>query len=248
MNFRTSLLIAACLHTCLSPSASAATIGQLGVLDSITGLAPGAQYRLVFVTSTAIPLGAASSTNIGDYDTIVQNYANAAGYGSVTWKVIGSTAAVDAIDHTGTNPATNGAGVPIYLFDGITLFAANNTDLWNGSALVSTGLYQGIRFDENGNATTLSRAWTGTLGLGGTEVQPTGTNFGALGATDGTVTVGATAPANNFNWGNVFQENPATFSAGLYGISEILTVPVPEPGSLTLLGLAGLCALRRRRP
>ena len=228
MSFRTTLVVAVGLCLGLSQSASADPIGQLGVLDSSTGLAPGDQYRLVFVTSTAIPRGAANSTNIADYDALVQGYANTAGYGSVTWSVIGSTAAVDAIDHTGTNPATNGAGVPIYLFDGMTLFAADNTDLWNGSALISAGVYQGINIDENGNATTLGRAWTGTLGLGGTEVQPGGTNPGALGATDGTVTVGNAAPANNFNWGNVFQYDPDTFDAGLYGISEVLTVPVPK--------------------
>ena len=95
-------------------------------------LAPGDQYRLVFVTSTTRD---ATSSNIGDYNTFVTNAAAAvtelAALGT-TWSAIGSTATVDARDNTGTNPFSDGAGVRIYDLLG-TKVADTNSDLWDGS-------------------------------------------------------------------------------------------------------------------
>ena len=81
-------------------SSNAALIGQLGVLDLTAngGINPatsspwqlGDQYRFAFVTSTTRN---ATSTVIADYNTFVQNAANASSLGlsGATWKVIGST-------------------------------------------------------------------------------------------------------------------------------------------------------------
>jgi hypothetical protein len=115
-------------------------------------LAPGAQYRLVFVTDGTRD---ATSFDINDYNTFVTTQArggtpaidtaldlalNAAGFNpnTITWKAIastqtgGSSTGVDARDNTGTNPSST--GVSIYLIDG-TPVANNNTDLWDGSIL-----------------------------------------------------------------------------------------------------------------
>ncbi len=55
-------------------------------------LAPGTQYRIVFITSTSRD---AQSTLIADYNTFVNNAANAGGSLlqplMATWSVIGST-------------------------------------------------------------------------------------------------------------------------------------------------------------
>jgi len=72
-------------------------------------------YRLAFITST--DPGATLST-IEEYNALVQGLADAAGIGGdIEWFVIGSTDLVDARDNTGTNPAVDGVGVPIYLVD-----------------------------------------------------------------------------------------------------------------------------------
>ena len=76
----------------------------LGVAGSVsaapvtapTGLSPGEQYRLAFMTST---LSTATATDIATYNTFVTNVANSvtelADLGT-TWTAIASTATVDA--------------------------------------------------------------------------------------------------------------------------------------------------------
>lgn len=214
---------------------NAATIGQLGVLDSSTGLVAGQQYRLAFVTSTGTPF---TSSDIGFYNTFAQTIAtNAnANYGTVSWKIIGSTQAVDARDNTGTNPNIS-TGVPIFLMDGITKIADNNADLWDGS------LDNALSLDENGAAATgnAGRVLTGSL-ADGTESDgsqylgnPTQVRSGGLANT-------------NSLWMRIFTENPngGLSSQAIYAMSDVLTV-VPEPSSLALLGLGGLMIARRRR-
>ena len=96
---------------------------------TLPNLTPGSQFRYVFVTSGTRN---ATSTNIADYNTFVNN---AASTGSSTstipgaWTVIGSTATVNARDNTAT---TGTGGVPIYRLDG-ALVANNYSDLWDGS-------------------------------------------------------------------------------------------------------------------
>ena len=97
------------------------------------GLNPGDEYRLAFVTSTTRD---ATSTDIAVYNAFVTAAANtqaellALG---TTWTAIASTFTVDARDNTATNPIEDGAGVPIYLLDGLTKIADNYSDLWDSS-------------------------------------------------------------------------------------------------------------------
>ena len=113
---------------------------QVGVLDPYLangGINPatgqpwaeGDTYRLIFVTSGTT---ACNSSNIATYNAFVQGLANAAGLGGATWKVVGSTATVDARDNTHTNPGVDGAGEPIVRMDGTFVIANNYADLWNG--------------------------------------------------------------------------------------------------------------------
>ena len=81
------------------------------VLDTPAGLAPGAQFRIVFVTTDKVD---AISSDISTYDHFVQAQAGGATYNGVTvnWQAIGSTAGVNAIDHIGQSE------VPVYLVTG----------------------------------------------------------------------------------------------------------------------------------
>lgn len=250
----------------------AAVIGQLGVLQSsangginpATGVAwaAGDTYRLVFVTSTTTT---ATSTDIADYNAFVQGVANAAGLGSVTWRAVGSTATVAARDNTGTNPSS-GTGVSIILMNGTTVIADNNADLWGGIDVTLVGAgppsgtgpltgdlaidhARGIYLDENGNDLGADdRVFTGTLGDGTASGEPLGAvgnvSTGSMGSSFGALFWGwnngeSTRWTEDFSFDGTEQQE-------MYAISNILTV-IPEPSSITLLGLAGLALLVRRR-
>ena len=91
-------------------------------------LSPGDSYRLIF-TSSQLRDGISSDINV--YNIFVQTVADAVPELSelgTTWRVIGSTASVNAIDNT----ATTGVGVPVYRLDGVRV-ADNYTDLWDSS-------------------------------------------------------------------------------------------------------------------
>ena len=96
-----------------------------------SGLGPGDQFRLLFVTSTTRD---ASSTDIADYNDFVQDAA-AAGHAAIQpysagFRAVASTSAEDARDNT----STTGTGVPIYwLGQGITKVADDYADFYDGS-------------------------------------------------------------------------------------------------------------------
>ncbi|GCL53110.1 hypothetical protein NIES3806_04400 [Microcystis aeruginosa NIES-3806] len=231
--------------------ALAATLGTAGAAQAALvvvppGLAPGAQYRLVFVTEGKRD---ATSTDIDDYNTFVTNQvtgsalANAlSGAGlTTTWKAIGSTASVAARDNTGTNPSST--GVPIYLINGNKV-ANNNADLWDGS------IQTAINITQNDSAAGSQVVFTGTEKDGTMEAQ-----F-VLGS-GGNVYWGFSGDTG-YEW-IWFSNSLGTGNLYFYGMSGVLTVPgnqpepvtVPEPTSLlgyiTLGGLMLGGAVRKAR-
>ena len=83
-------------------------------------LSGGDQFRLLFTTHTGSR--APNSTDIGDYNTYVQSQANA-GHQAIRpyssgFRVVGSTATVDAINNTSTEWTNTNTGVPIYWLNG----------------------------------------------------------------------------------------------------------------------------------
>jgi hypothetical protein len=203
-----------------------------------SGLNPGDQYRLVFVTDGTRN---AANTNINDFNSFVTNEANkpalnlaltTAGFnpGTITWNAIASTATVAARDNTGTNPSS-GTGVPIYLIDGNRV-ANNNADLWDGS--IQTQINR-TASDQGGIS---SDVWTGSNTDGSI-----GTNLGG-GFTGSGQTGNSTATDGSWIASSFAGLGPD--SLRLYGISSVLTVPtpavtVPEPSSLLgLITLGGL--------
>ena len=96
------------------------------------GLSAG-EFRLIFLSSTKHN---AESSNIGTYNTFVQNRA-AAGHADIreyssAFKVVGCTADVDARDNTGTTHTSADRGVPIYWLNGNKV-ADQYQDFYDGS-------------------------------------------------------------------------------------------------------------------
>ena len=259
-----SMAVAALLLA--SGPASAVPIGQLGILDStangginpVTGAAwaPGDQYRLIFVSST---FRDASSFNIADYNTHVQNAANAAGLGSVTWNAVASTNAgegggaltIDARDNTGTNFTITPVGTSIFLIDGVTKIADNYTDLWDGTidaAVNRTELNTPYLPPANSPFGQFGGVWAGTTA--------SGTNRGNGPSPGGPLAGLGRAIDTTSQWVRRADINPHNNAVlGFYAISDVLTIPgagggdaIPEPATATLgLLVAGGLMLRRRR-
>lgn len=201
--------------------------GQLGLLNltanggtnPATGNAwvAGDTYRLVFVSSTTTP---ATSTDMTYYNTHVQDAASAAGFGAVTWKAIGSTAAVNAKDNTNSaNGDTDGA---FLLVDGATIISNNIADFWDGNHTSA----QAIDIDESGTGITgivdptpwyqWQPAWTGTNGDG---TAAPGSELGAAIPKIGLAHDAASAA----QWTSRSSATN-TWSMHVYAMSEVLTV------------------------
>jgi hypothetical protein len=184
------------------------------ILMTPAGLHEGDTFRIVFLTpGSTQPF----SGNIGVYNSFVNTQAAGATYNGsvVTWSVIGSTRAVNAIDNVGQS------ATPVYLADG-TLITTSTTSsgLWSGSIL------NPIDEDLSGDVLSHFAVYTGTLANGHHSNNPLN-SF--------SITIGNSGSTNS-NWvqGPAF---PDLIPLRMYGISEVLTV-VPEPSSLLLAGIA----------
>ena len=204
-----------------------------GIITVPPGLAPGSQYRLVFVTANTYT---AASSNIADYNTDVNSEANTiaalAALGT-TWTVIGSTESVNAITNIGAD-----LGIPIYGLDGNQVAVDAGTD--SGGLFGSAPLLAPIDSTENG-ALSYVAVWTGTITPTGAcnpycLGDPVSVEFGVSIATDSRWYI--------FD----YEGNNQTYS--LYAVSGQLTVPsgVPEPTTTVMLtlGWAILIGARRR--
>ncbi|REJ57611.1 MAG: PEP-CTERM sorting domain-containing protein [Microcystis aeruginosa DA14] len=233
----------------LAATLGTASAAQAALVVVPPGLAPGAQYRLVFVTSGARD---GTSDNIDDYNTFVTNQvtgsalANAlSGAGlTTTWKAISSTDATSAKVNTGTDGSQ--PDVPIYLIDSNRV-ANNNNDLWDGSILTPINRTQL-------DTITQPVVWTGTETSGIPALCALGSGSGATGD------AGSTGEAWLYSDPCVDADDDGDKPLySLYAMSGVLTVPqnqpqpvtVPEPSSLlgfiTLGGLMLGGAVRKAR-
>jgi hypothetical protein len=243
-NFKLSTIVALVIFALALGSQPLATADIF--IATPPGLTPGDTFRIVFVTHGTTD---ATSTNIADYNTFVNNDATAeAGGGTVsyngtalTFSAIASTATVNAITNIGQT------GAPEYLSTGL-IVATNDTmsGLWSG------GILNPITFDLLGGVSpNYLFVWTGTDLYGAADPTP-----GVPGPTLGTrgPEGGLSTSASNL-WvdaGTVLYYDEAL----LYGISQQLTVPggpaVPEPSAIVLWLTAAGCGaviacVRRRR-
>ena len=195
-----------------------------------SGVSAGGKFRLLFVTSTT---HTAQSSDIADYNSYVQNRAGA-GHAAIRdfrsgFRVLGSTAAVDARDNT----CTTGTGAPIYWLSG-NKAADNNADFYDGSWDTYAGR------NESGGSSTPLFIFTGS-GDNGTEAP---LRFGvsqALGGASGVTMGGRLAvvqgrPASPFDGANEGSGN----SYPLYGLSQVFVVassndPGPSASSWSIV-------------
>jgi hypothetical protein len=189
-----------------------------------SGLHPGDTYRLLFTTST---IREATSTNIDDYNAFVSNVAATIpelAALNVTWKVIGSTPSIDAIDNIGASPANVG----IYRLDG--------SKQANGTTDFFTQVFVDNFFTENGNPISWGGTWSGTRIFW--DWAPD-----LCGKGDPGHELGTAMPLAAGGWAWSFL--PGHFMA----MSSEITV-TPEPSFLLLLG-SGIClitlATRRKK-
>ena len=234
---------------CLAYGIAIVVFGSLSTAHATTlslatpaGLAPGAQFRFLFLTSGT---RAATSTDIADYNTFVNGQASGATYeGSVvSWKAVGSTATVNARDNVGGF----GTNVPVYLTNG-TLLAGDLTTSTSNKGLWSGSLFTTPTILIDGTGVVSGFALTGS--------NPDGTGYSGrqLGAP---TTVQYGLPQFNISTlGWYFSQTgmPNTAAASFYGVSSELTVPsaVPEidpagMGSVLALITGALGLLERRR-
>ena len=197
-----------------------------------SALGVGDKFRLIFATSTNVN---ATSTNIADYNDVVQDLA-AAGHSAIQdystgFQVVGCTADVDARDNTSTTYTSSDTGVPIYWLNGNKV-ADDYQDFYDGS-----WDSEGSAKNESGNGRSLSggsnRPFTG-CGHDGTESK-VGVNSRALGAS--TVRLGAPNHGDSDSGpiSSTFSTSN-TNSRPMYGLSEVFQV-VSNDATLSALAV-----------
>ena len=184
------------------------------------GLGSGDRFRLLFMTSTRRD---ATDPNLFTYDEFVRA-AVAAGHEAVQphaalFRVVGSSRAVDAHNHTATNPSTDGVGVPIYWLNGPRV-ATDNADFWDSRW---DNWKQADRRFESGLVADDNQPWTGTRNDGrhhgfshfGTVDPSTNVTIGGSPGTVRPIDSGAVAPYAELR--------------SFYALSAIFEVREPPP-------------------
>ena len=196
-------------------------------------LAAGSRYQLIFVTQDSI---AGRSGTEAPYNALVtldaapiNSLLASAGNFGVSWSAITST--LDGSTASGNAPW---GGCPVYNLQAIQV---NQPTL----SLYSGTLLNPIRFDPLGH-NNIPVVWTGFEDDGLPAADPLGSSTAINGA-----------PYLDSGWLNNHPLDAPTYELyPVYGLSSVITIPTPEPATLSLLGtgivlLSGIRLLRRRR-
>ena len=188
------------------------------------GLSTG-EFRLIFLSSTKHN---AESSNIGTYNTFVQNRA-AAGHADIrdyssAFKVVGCTADVDARDNTGTTHTSTDRGVPIYWLDGNKV-ADNYQDFYDGTWDDEANDRNESGNDAHDTSQSANYPWTGcdhngtesisgnSLALGKNAVRTGEPNssIGTRGPLQGAGSSTSDSPRPFYGLSSVFQVEPSNY-------------------------------------
>ena len=199
-----------------------------------SGLGGGDEFRLLFISSTTRD---ASSTDIADYNTHVENAA-AAGHTDIQsystgFRVVACTLAKDAVDNTSTTGT--GTGVSIYWLNGNKV-ADSYTDFYDGTWDDETSPK-----NESGTAQTwidsasLSEIFTGCENTGTRHFSYYLGNTGLSSLLPGTpdqVTIGELADSGGDPIEGDTSRDPS-HQGRFYGLSEVFQVVAVAPGKPT---------------
>ena len=202
------------------------------------GVESGQTFRLLFMTTT---WGDATSTDIGTYDTHVQSEigrttgnANQIAHPAIRpyaslFRVVGSTALVDARDHTNMNPATDGTGERIWWLNGPRV-ARDYQRFWQDTWV---NWDEADRRNQQGTQPGNDWAFTGTNNDGTKSSQPLGNS--------GNVTTGRFREDNSSRGPLNHMTAPNTQTHSFYGISPVFRmggpVTVPQDWALIPMGV-----------
>ena len=200
-----------------------------------TGLAAGAQFRLLFLSSSTRD---ATATDIATYNTFVQERA-AAGHTDIRaysagFRVVGCTADTDARDNTATTYTSSDKGVPIYWLGGAKA-ADEYEDFYDGDWDDQVNDKNESGTDGPDTTRVANRPWTG-CDHDGTESFFVGSSR-ALGR--GLVRVGRPASSSQDNGPiSSISAHSRTDTRPMYGLSEVFQVstatpPATAPGAPT---------------
>ena len=190
-------------------------------------LGEGDSFRLLFVTSGTRD---ATSSSISDYNTFVQNAANANGVDAVLkgfrtqFNALGCTETTDANANTGTTFTDQDKGLPIYWVNGAKVaddYQDFYDDSWNSNEPRNE---LGQTF--NGNITV----WTGCQNDGTEAMSADETKSRALGGPDADTLLVASADPKNKDRTIRGVDTVRTQEKRLYALSPVLTVAGAPPG------------------
>jgi len=204
------------------------------------GVGAGETFRLMFMTEDHRD---ATAADIGVYDAHVREAARD-GHAAIRryadgFRVVGSTAAVDARDHTGTNPGEAGhTDAEVWWLNGERI-AANHagfwSDTWENWAMADR------RFASGEVSTSNDWPWTGTRTDGAKEANPLGASNARRGRFS--TTSSDTGPIS-------YNTIASTQDHAFYGLSPLFRVePTPvnappgDPAVMSNLGQADGAAL-----
>ena len=189
-----------------------------------SGLNVGAEFRLMFMGKNK---RAADSTDIAVYDAYVQGRIAAIGHAAIKayashFKVLGSTATVNARTHTGT---TGTGGVPIYWLNGQKV-ADNYGDFYDGSwtSALSARLEDGTAIAQDRRNQVIC---TGTADDGTTD-QP----LGAASCT--ATTIGDTDHTLSGTTHLSTAESRYLVLSGVFRVGNFTTPPIPVVESVAV--------------
>ncbi len=185
-----------------------------------SGLTEGDQFRLIFLSSTTRD---ASSTDIGVYNTWIQNLVASSGHTDLRrysqhFRVVGSTSAVNARDNTNTNYTNADRGVPIYWVGGNKV-ADDYPDLYDG-----TWDDEANPRNERGGSRNTASVWTGSEDSGATSPN---TSLGDSTPVGGVLSQPSINPLSGLASTSNTENRP------LYGLSPVFEVKPPPSIDLT---------------